>query len=59
MFINPEAKEWIQMLDNSKSYIHQEAFRTLKDTLIRNLTSTYHVDSFGEVWFQENELGEC
>jgi hypothetical protein len=54
--ISKDTKWIMSLLDNPDSFIHDKGFESLKDTLIRNVTSTYQVDNFGVIYHQEQEL---
>ena len=59
MSLNQDTKWMMEMLDNKSSFIHQKAFQPLKETIVRNLMTTYWIDADGEIYHQENELYGC
>ncbi len=46
---NKDILEWVELLDNEYSYIHQPAFKQLKRSLIRQITAAYEVDHMNAV----------
>jgi hypothetical protein len=59
MIIHKDTKEWMKVLDNPESHIHNIGFESLKDLIIRNLTTTFHIDSDGEIFHQDSGLCLC
>ena len=43
-------KFMMNLLDNPDSYIHHKTFRSLKETFIKNLTTEYWIDSYGDIY---------
>ena len=43
-------KFMMNLLDNPDSYIHHKTFRSLKETIIKNLTTKFWIDDFGDIY---------
>jgi len=45
MQMNKDILEWMKLLDNRHSYIHQPAFKQLKRSFIRQITVAYETSA--------------
>ena len=50
MLIHKDFKWVMEALDNPDSHIHHYEFRKLKETIIKNLTTKYWIDDFGDIY---------
>ena len=50
MLIHKDFKWVMEALDNPDSHIHHYEFRKLKETFIKNLTTEYWIDSYGDIY---------
>ena len=55
MLIHKDFKWVMEALDNPDSHIHHYEFRKLKETFIKNLTTEYWIDSYGDIITQKSQ----